>query len=445
MPFKKTPALAAVVVLSIWMIYEAQHLGGGGKDRSHLSKPPPGDGPMPPDDFPDQVAPTSSAPSAAGPFVAEAHITKGNSLSTTLHSLGVSTKIIAQITPAIKQHCDTERLPMGTLVRALWHNYVAIAPTQIDLKLDEIHTLIATRGEAGNWSAEIHEAVVETQTAAYAGVVTTTLWNSASIAGMDPNLIQQLAEVFAWQVDFNREVQEGDRWRLTVKRHYVAGKPIGFGEIIAAEYENAGLVYTAVHYEGEGQGTQYYMPDGSSLRRMFLKSPIKFGRITSGFTSRRFHPVLKVVKPHLGVDYGAPMGTPVMSVGHGVITLAGRRGGSGNTLEVKHNAVYSTAYKHLSRFAPGIGPGSRVQMGQVIGYVGATGLATGPHLHFEFRESGRVLDPQGIKFPRADPVPESEHKRFLATAAQATSELPPWSAAVLSQRRGDATDGIPNE
>lgn len=448
---KKAPALCAVATLSIWMIYQSHTpTVGGGKDRSHLSKPPPGsvaeDESQVRSDS-SSLAATSIPPasSTATVRIADTTITKGQSLSTALNGFGISSKTIGKLAAAIEPHYDPGRLPTGTPVRAVWQNYVTIPPTQIELKLDDKLTLVATLGDTGDWSAKVHEAVVSTQTAAYAGIVATTLWNSASVAGMDPTLIQQLAEIFAWQVDFNREVQEGDRWRLTVERHYVAGKPIGFGAIIAAEYENAGQVYTAVRHANAGRGEQYFMPDGASLRRMFLKSPLKFGRITSGFTSRRFHPVLKIVKPHLGVDYGAPTGTPVMAVGDGVITLAGRRGGSGITLEIKHNAVYSTAYKHLSRFATGIRPGSRVQMGQVIGYVGATGLATGPHLHFEFRESGRVLDPQGMKFPRAEPVPETEQQGFVAFAMQATSELPPWSTAVLSQRRMEATDGIPNE
>lgn len=442
---KKAPAFIAVAALSIWMIREAQHLGGGGKDRSHLSKPPPTETDLQTSASPPPSEPAAPSSSDVEPRLLEATIAKGSSLGATLHDLGVTGKDIAELASAIKPVFDLGRLASGSSVRAIWQNFVTIPPARVEIKLDEKRTLVADRGDEGEWRAEIQEAVVDTQLAAYAGVVTTTLWNSASIAGMDPNLIHELAEVFAWQVDFNREVQEGDRWRLTVQRHFVDGKAIGFGDIVAAEYENAGQVYTAVRFASESGFAQYYMPDGASLRRMFLKSPLKYGRITSGFTSRRFHPVLKVMKAHLGVDYGAPTGTPVMAVGDGVITEAGARGGSGNMLEVKHNVVYRTAYKHLSRFAAGIRVGSRVQMGQVIGYVGSTGLATGPHLHFEFYEGGRVRDPQGIKFPSADPVPSGERQRFLAVATSATSELPPWSAAVLSQRRMEARDGIPNE
>lgn len=443
------PALVAVAALSLWMIHEAHHLAGGGKDRSHLSQPPPDAG------QPSLDSSASDSITAQSPQLTPSSklnlrsnnttIAAGTSLGQTLHDMGLSGRMIHDIVAAITPHCDVERLAADTAISVSWKNFVTVPPARIEILLDEKRKLVTTSDDIGAWRAEVQEAVVDTQTAAYAGIVTTTLWNSATIAGMDPNMIHKLAEVFAWQIDFNREVQKGDRWRLTVERRYVQGKAIGFGEIIAAEYENDGQVYTAVrHIDPDGR-IQYFAPDGSSLRRMFLKSPLKYGRITSGFSSRRFHPVLKVVKPHLGVDYGAPIGTPIMAVGDGVIAMAGARGGSGNMIEIKHNAMYRTAYKHLSRFAPGLKVGSRVQMGQVIGYVGMSGLATGPHLHFELAESGKVRDPQGLKFPRAEPVPTAEQERFVAASSRATSELPPWSAAVLSQRRMEATDGIPNE
>lgn len=442
------PALVAVATLSLWMIHEAQHLAGGGKDRSHLSKPPP-DTAQPlessiPDSTPSSTRPDAN-PLALQSRLIETSISQGDSLGSTLSDMGLSSRTIHEIVSAISPLCEVDRIAAGSTLRVAWKNFVTLPPSRFELQLDHQRTLVATKNDNEAWHAEIQEAVIDTQTAAYAGIVTTTLWNSATIAGMDPNLIHKLAEVFAWQIDFNREVQEGDRWRLTVERRYVQGKAIGFGDIIAAEYENDGQVYTAVRHIDQNQRAHYFAPDGSSLRRMFLKSPLKYGRITSGFSSRRFHPVLKVVKPHLGVDYGAPIGTPVMAVGDGVITLVGARGGSGNMIEIKHNSIYRTAYKHLSRFAAGMNIGSRVQMGQIIGYVGATGLATGPHLHFELAEGGKVRDPQGLKFPRAEPVAAAEQERFLAASSRATSELPPWSAAVLSQRRMEATDGIPNE
>jgi murein DD-endopeptidase MepM/ murein hydrolase activator NlpD len=177
---------------------------------------------------------------------------------------------------------------------------------------------------------------------------------------------------------------------------------------------------------------QYYAPDGGSLRRMFLRSPLRFAHVTSGFSTHRFHPILKIAKPHHGIDYGAPSGTPVMAVGAGTVNFAALHGASGNTVTIRHNSVYSTHYKHLSRFAADVRQGARVKMGQIIGYVGKTGLATGPHLHFEFHVNGRYTDPREVRFPAADPVPAAELASFRVVANQAVAELPPWSAAVLT-------------
>jgi len=278
----------------------------------------------------------------------------------------------------------------------------------------------------GEWNARLHVEEVETRLVNFSGTVTSSLWDSAMAVNMDPNLIVSLAEIFAWQVDFNREVQVGDRWRLSVEEERVRGETVRWGRIVAAEYENTGKQFSAVLHQHEGKDQGYFAPDGSSLRRMFLKSPLKFGRVTSRFTQRRFHPVLKVHRPHLGVDYGAPRGTPVMSVGDGTITMAAFRGGGGNTIRIRHNSVYSTAYLHLNGFAKGIRSGSTVRQGQIIGYVGSTGLSTGPHLHFEFYVNGRYVDPMGVKFPSADPVPTSQKALFVSRSKVLLESLPQW-------------------
>lgn len=280
------------------------------------------------------------------------------------------------------------------------------------------------------WVAEKIIEPVETRVVTFRGLVETTLWESAEKVQMDPNLIVELAEIFAWQVDFAREVRPQDRWRLSVEQKWVKGQPIGWGAILAAEYENAGELHNAVLFRPNGESKGYFAMDGTSLRRMFLKSPIRYGRISSRFTRRRFHPVLKVNRPHLGVDYAAPIGTPVRAVGSGTITHAGWLGGGGRTVKIRHNSVYNTAYLHLSRFAAGVRPGSRVEQGQVIGFVGTTGLSTGPHLHFEFKQNGRVVDPLGHKFPSADPVPAQDMAQFKEDARSLLRSLPDWENLV---------------
>ncbi|RYZ71780.1 MAG: peptidase M23, partial [Proteobacteria bacterium] len=272
----------------------------------------------------------------------------------------------------------------------------------------------------------------------FIGAVDSSLWESADLVGMDANLISSLAEVFAWQVDFSREVRRGDRWRLTVEQKLVGDEVIGWGNILAAEYESGDQVYTGVRYPQVGPNASYYASNGNSLKQLFIKSPLKFGRITSGFSKGRFHPVLKIYRPHNGVDYGAPIGTPVMTIGRGTVVDIGPRGGSGNMIKISHNGTYATAYLHLKGFAPGLRKGSVVEQGQLIGYVGTTGLSTGPHLHFAFYENGNYVDPMGRKFPSADPIPKSELSKFQAEVSGVLRTLPAWNVAQHVESMGQS-------
>lgn len=388
---------------------------------------------------------------------AEARVKAGSSVGKTLQGLGLTAQDVARIANDAKAVKDLAKIAAGTQITALWRSAENATPDEIEFKLsdskklvilhvspeprdDEPGSVSKARENDETWAAELKEEVIVRRAAAFAGAVTTNLWGSATLAGMDPTVITRMAEIFAWAIDFNREVQLDDRWRLTVEQLFVNGKSVGYGEILAAEYENAGNLHTAVRFGTEHSTEQYFQPDGASLRRMFLKSPLKFGRITSGFSAGRFHPILKFTRPHNGVDYGAPIGTPIMAVGGGTVSVSGLRGPSGNMVTIKHNAVYETEYKHLSSFAAGIRAGARVEMGQVIGYVGQTGLATGPHLHFEFHEGGRYVDPQGLKFPSADPVPPEQIAAFKETARAALAELPPWSKALLTAKKTDPKD-----
>ncbi len=379
------------------------------------------------------MIPATETPSPIPVRVEEAKVVNGSTLSKVLRDLTIDNKDREAVLTALKPLLDPTRVAAGTLVRALFRGHDAQAANRVELKLSETKTLVAEAGtEAGTWDARMHEVPVTSAVAAFSGTVTSNLWSSATVSGMDTQLVSELAEVFAWQIDFNRALRRGDKWRLTVERLYADGKPIGYGELLAAEYINAGTTYTAVRFDHDKGTGQFYAPDGASLRRMFLKSPLKFGRITSGFTAKRFHPILKVNKPHLGIDYGAPTGTPIMSVGEGVVTFAQMHGGSGRMIKIRHNSMYETHYKHLSSFAKDLAPGTKVVMGQVIGFVGATGLATGPHLHFEFHEGSGVVDPAGMKFPTADPVPEAQLADFKAKAQERLGQLPVWDAAMLS-------------
>lgn len=281
----------------------------------------------------------------------------------------------------------------------------------------------------GQWVAKIITENVTIKKVSFTGHVDSTLWESALAAKMDPFLIVEMAEIFGWEVDFNREVQVGDSWRITAEQKFVKDQAVGWGSVLAAEYINQGQKYSAVLFRLNGEDLGYYNLAGENLRRMFLKSPLKFGRVTSRFSYRRFHPKLRVVRPHYGVDYGAPIGTPVISVADGVVTFAQYSGGGGRVLKIRHNSTYQTAYKHLHGYARSIRTGARVKQGQVVAYVGNSGLSTGPHLHYEFYVNGRFVDPMRQKFPSAEPISEEHKAVFLKQVDQLVALLPQWELA----------------
>jgi murein DD-endopeptidase MepM/ murein hydrolase activator NlpD len=226
-----------------------------------------------------------------------------------------------------------------------------------------------------------------------------SLYESFLAAGADANLCMRYADLLAWQVDFLTEPRPGDRFRVLVQELRMRGENLGFGKILAAEYDGRQAFARATRWtDGAGQ-LDWYDDEGKSVRRAFLKSPLNYRRISSRFSARRRHPILKTVRPHWGVDYAAPSGTPVSALGNGVVEFAGRKGGYGKYIEVRHSSTFTTCYGHLSRFGKGVRRGARVEQGQVIGYVGSTGLSTGPHLDFRVKRHGQFIDPLRLEAP----------------------------------------------
>jgi murein DD-endopeptidase MepM/ murein hydrolase activator NlpD len=367
-----------------------------------------------------------------------------STLFSILRALDVSPQVIGEIVKAAKPVTDLTKIKPGTRFQLIQEISAEPIVSEIKFRFSASESLkIKKVNEV--WTAEKIIEKVETKVVTFAGVVVSSLWKSAENAKMDPNLISDLAEIFGWQVDFSREVRVKDRWRLSVEQKFIKGDPVGWGNIIAAEYENAGELHTAVLFHFKDGETGYFAPDGSSLRRMFLKSPIKFGRISSRFSKSRFHPILQIHRPHLGVDYAAPVGTPIRSVGDGVITFAGWLGGAGKTIKMRHNSTYQTAFKHLSGYARNIRNGVRVRQGEIIGYVGNTGLSTGSHLHFEFYQNGQYVDPLGKKFPSADPVPADMLTQFKTETPTILSSLPSWDRALEAERSAAANQSADDE
>lgn len=287
------------------------------------------------------------------------------------------------------------------------------------------------RWEKGSWKYEEIEKNFEEKIVKFSGTVESTLWASAAKSGMDVQLLIRLSEIFAWAIDFSREIQVGDEWRLVAVQYVDGSESKGWKDITVAEVKRGNELYQAFLFEDPNTGRKgFFNAEGESLEKIFLKSPIKFGRVTSRFNRKRFHPVLRVNRAHLGVDYGAPTGTPVMAIGDGTIDFAAWSGGGGRVVKVRHNPTYTTAYKHLSRFASNIRQGKKVRQGDIIGYVGSTGLSTGPHLHFEFLKNGSFVDPQRLKFPAATPLKSQERVAFENIKKTQYALVPSWPSGL---------------
>ncbi len=244
------------------------------------------------------------------------------------------------------------------------------------------------------------------------GTIEDTLISSIGDEGEHLSLAMDLSDIYAWDIDFTSDLQKGDTWRVAAEGMYLDGKFRKFGNILAAEFRNRGKVFRAYRYENKEGKSGYYDEEGNSLKKMFLKAPLSFRRISSYYSSRRFHPILKIRRPHRGIDYAAPKGTPVSAVGDGSVLFAGRRGQYGNLVIIGHPNNWKTCYGHLSGISRLVRRGKQVVQGQVIGSVGSTGLATGPHLHFEVRRGGKSIDPLSAAFPRGGAIPKSRIRNF---------------------------------
>ncbi len=267
--------------------------------------------------------------------------------------------------------------------------------------------------------------VVEKETVKVSGTIGSGLMDSFSAYGLSPRLAKQFSSIFASQIDFNTEARIGDSFSLIFEKYLKDNELVGYGRIIAARYCRLEGMCLEAYYNGEGDSKSkgYYTPDGRALARRFLKTPLKVYRITSRFTSRRFHPILKVFRPHYGVDLAAPIGTPVMAVADGTVDFTGWQRGYGRIVILEHEGGYKTYYGHLSRFGKGIRKGSRVTRRQIIGYVGRSGYATGPHLDYRIRKNGRFLNPLGSRFQAGERLPTDIRKQFLTKVQHLRSML----------------------
>lgn len=291
----------------------------------------------------------------------------------------------------------------------------------------------------GGFKSLLKEAPVDTRMTHASGVIESSLYQSGIDAGLSTNIIMELASIFGWDIDFALDIREGDSFSLLYEQQYLDGEKLRDGRILAAEFTNQGKTYQAVRFtDPKGRGL-YYAPDGSSMRKAFLRSPVDFHRISSRFKRERWHPVLGKKRPHRGVDYAAKIGTPIKAAGDGKVIFRGRKGGYGKAVILQHGGNITTLYGHMSSYRRGVTNGSRVRQGQIIGYVGKTGIATGPHLHYEFRVNGSHRNPLTVKLPDAKPITAAYKEAFQLQSRQLLAQLELFNTIQVAR----ATDSQP--
>ncbi|MCG8313927.1 MAG: peptidoglycan DD-metalloendopeptidase family protein [Pseudomonadales bacterium] len=284
-------------------------------------------------------------------------------------------------------------------------------------------TLFVWQDNDNTFSAEHHKKQLRPFTTYTQGTIDSSLFLSAQKAGLSQKTIMELAQVFGWDIDFALDIRKGDKFSLIYEELYLDGEKVRDGDILAAQFVNQGETFTAIRYTKEDGSSEFFTPDGDSMRKAFLRTPVDFARISSHFNLRRKHPVLHTIRAHKGTDYAASTGTPIKATGDGKVHFVGRKGGYGRVVIIKHGERYQTLYAHMHRFARGMKRGKTVSQGQIIGYVGSSGLATGPHLHYEFYVNGRVRNPVTVKLPHARPVPAKEKEQFLAHAKKVQTQF----------------------
>ncbi len=357
----------------------------------------------------------------ADSFLIESGVVKSNQyLSQILNARGVGMGIIDKIARKSKSVFDVRKIKSGNRFTVF----------SIPDSINEAHYFVYENSATKYTVFELFDSLniyqgekeIQTRLRAAQGVVETSLWNAMVNSGQDPMLALELSDIFAWTIDFFA-IQKGDRFRVIYDEQFVDSISIGIGEIYAVQFDHYGEENYAFIFN-QNNRLDYFDEKGTSLRKAFLKAPLKFSRISSRFSHSRMHPVLRIRRPHHGIDYAAPKGTEVMSIGDGtVIARAYQKRGGGNYLKIKHNSVYTTTYMHLSRYAKGVTTGSRVEQGQVIGYVGSTGLATGPHLDFRVHKNGSPIDPLKVKAPPVEPVKEENLERYNVVKDSLMNEL----------------------
>jgi len=341
----------------------------------------------------------------------EKRVPAGGNFTAALEKFGLNASEAASASAAAQHAFNLRQVRAGNTITV--GRSVEGTLREIDYKIDSDRMLKIVPEERG-FTAQVKEIPSKTEIASVAGRIDDSLFNAVEDAGESAELALRLAQIFGYDIDFYTDPRRGDTFRIVLeKKKYSNGQTAGYGQILAAEYENAGKRYQALLYHDPTGRTGYYSADGRSLQKAFLRSPLKFGApVTSHFSRARFHPILKIYRPHMGTDYGAPAGTPVQTIGSGRVVFAGRKGGEGNMVQVAHSNGYETMYLHLSRLF--VRSGEHIEIGKTIGLVGSTGLSTGPHLDFRILQKGQYKNFEKLGLPPSDPVSRKNWAEFAA-------------------------------
>jgi len=355
------------------------------------------------------------------PIIRSIRVQAGNHAVALLQQLGFDLSTARNIVSAAASSYNLKNINVGKTFKRV----DSADGTDVYYNINKQERLcLQRRSGQSAWASNMEVRDSFTRQRVVSGTIRDSLFSAAEAAGMDDHTTMNLVDIFAWDVDFARDLRSGDSFRVVYNENFDdEGKMLGT-TILAAEFVNQDKTFKAVRYKQLDGKVNYYTPDGKNMRKAYLKAPVKFTRISSRFSLHRMHPILGYTRAHRGVDYAAPSGTPIHALGDGTISFAGWRGGYGRFVLIRHNNhIYSTAYGHMRRFAHGIKRGVRVKQGQVIGYVGMSGLATGPHLHFEFRIRGVAVNPLTVKHPPAQPIATKARGRFMRQTAPLINRL----------------------
>lgn len=364
------------------------------------------------------------APAAGADIIAdkwhEVTVKSGDSLASIFSRAGIPPKQLHDLLEQGGAANNLKKIYPGQTLRLMTNDSTGLV--KLSYQIDKLSTLEIVH-EGNDYIISTTHLTPERRQISASGIIDSSLFVAGQKANLSDNLTMELASIFAWDVDFALDIRKGDQFTVLYEELFLDGENIGHGEILAAEFVNHGKRYQAVRYTDASGKTDYYSLDGKSMRKTFLRSPVEFSRISSRFSLGRKHPVLNRIRAHKGVDYAASTGTPVKATGNGKIVHRGKKGGYGNTIVIQHGSSYSTLYAHMSKYRGGLKTGSKVKQGQTIGYVGSSGLATGPHLHYEFRINGAHRDPLKVKLPGADPLNKKYMDDFNAKAESLMAQI----------------------